>query len=615
MSSGLRHMSGKLVWLMMAALMLGLGGFGVSNFGGGLSRIGSVGGRDITVNDYALSLRAEMNATSQQMGQNLTMEQARSMGIPQRVQAQLFTAATFDNEADRIGLSVGDAEVGRRIMSLKAFHGMDGSFSRDTYKMLLQQNGLTESRFEADQRDEAARTLLQSALIGATAAPGDFTATVTAWAHQKRDFTVGRIAASDLPEPVPAPSEAEVKAYYDAHPEAFTRPETRRITYIWLTPEMLTDKVEVDEKSLRDAYEARKSEYVTPEARMVERLVYPTEAEAAAAKARLDKGEATFETLVTERGLTLADIDLGEVSEADLGAAGKDVFALSEPGVVGPLPSDLGPALYAMNGIIAAKDVSFDEARDDLKQGVALDRARRKILDETSNVSDLLASGASLEEVAKETGMEVGTVAYNSESEDGIVGYESFRKVADQVTADAFPDVADLEDGGIFALRLDGIDAPAVKPLDEVRDKAAEDWTRDETQKRLQAMADDAKAKIAAGASLESLGLITTSYSGLVRNGFIEGISPNTVQEIFAMAPGATEVFQDGAVFNVVKMTNVMDADPADPQLAQAVAQLDAQVAQSLAGDMLQLFTESLQADAKITVDQSAIEAVQAQIQ
>lgn len=615
MASGLRHSGSKLVWAITALLMLGLGGFGVSNFGGGISRIGAVGGRDISINDYALALRSEMNATSQQIGQNLTMDQARSLGIPQRVQAQLFTAATFDNEADRIGLSVGNAEVLRRISSMKAFHGMDGTFNRDTYKMVLQQNGLTETRFEAMQRTEAARTLLQSALLGATAAPEDFVTSVTAWAHQKRDFTIGRIAASDLPTPVPAPTEAEIKAWYDAHPDDFTRPETRRITYIWLTPEMLKDKVEIDEKSLRDAYAARLSDYVTPEARMVERLVYPTEADAEAAKARLDKGEATFETLVSERGLTLADIDLGEVTEAELGTAGKAVFALTEPGVVGPLPSDLGPALYAMNGIIAAKDASFEDAREDLVQGVALDRARRKILDETNNISDLLASGAALEEVAKETGMQVGTVAYNSESEDGIVGYESFRKVADAVTADSFPEVSDLEDGGIFALRLDGIDPPAVKPLDEVRDKVAEVWTAAETRNRLKAMADDAAAKIAAGAGIESLGLITTAYKGLARDSYIEGITPATVQKIFGMASGTTATFEDGEAFDVVTMNNVMDADPADPELAQSVVQLQAQAAQSLAGDMLQLFTEALQANTKITVDQTAIEAVQAQIQ
>ncbi len=60
----------------------------------------------------------------------------------------------------------------------------------------------------------------------------------------------------------------------------------------------------------------------------------------------------TFEQVVAERGLALADIDLGEQARDDLGAAGDAIFALDEPGVVGPLPSDLGPALYRMNAIL-----------------------------------------------------------------------------------------------------------------------------------------------------------------------------------------------------------------------------------------------------------------------
>ena len=66
---------------------------------------------------------------------------------------------------------------------------------------------------------------------------------------------------------------------------------------------MLIDTVEVDEDALQAAYEQRKAEYVIPERRLVERLVYPTRPKAAAAKARLDAGEATFDELVAERGL------------------------------------------------------------------------------------------------------------------------------------------------------------------------------------------------------------------------------------------------------------------------------------------------------------------------
>ena len=73
----------------------------------------------------------------------------------------------------------------------------------------------------------------------------------------------------------------------------------------------------VDEQKLKDLYQNRISEFVIPEKRLVERLVYGTEAEAAAAKAKLDAG-ATFESLVAERKLSLSDIDMGDVSKACL---------------------------------------------------------------------------------------------------------------------------------------------------------------------------------------------------------------------------------------------------------------------------------------------------------
>ena len=93
----------------------------------------------------------------------------------------------------------------------------------------------------------------------------------------------------------------------------------------------------LDETALRDLYESRKAEFQQPERRMIDRLVYPDMAAAQAAKARLDQGQASFDELVAERGLTRADIDQGEVTQAELGAAGAVVFEAPGNGVVGPV--------------------------------------------------------------------------------------------------------------------------------------------------------------------------------------------------------------------------------------------------------------------------------------
>lgn len=48
--------AGMLVWGLMSLLILGLGGFGVTNFGGSVRAIGAVGGKEISTNDYARAL-------------------------------------------------------------------------------------------------------------------------------------------------------------------------------------------------------------------------------------------------------------------------------------------------------------------------------------------------------------------------------------------------------------------------------------------------------------------------------------------------------------------------------------------------------------------------------
>jgi peptidyl-prolyl cis-trans isomerase D len=616
MSSSLRSKKrgNTIIWVLMGLLVLGLGGFGARNFGGSVRSIGTVGDREIDLRDYARTLQREMQAASAQVGRPLSFEQAQVLGIDRAVQAQVIATAALDNEASRIGLSAGDAEVRRKLTAIPAFQGPDGTFDRDAYVLALKQEGFGEREFEAKVRDEAARTLFQSAMLGATAAPEALVGRLAAWATETRDFTVAELIASDLTEPVGTPDEAALKAYYEANPQAFTSPETRHITYVWLSPESVADRVELDEEALRKSYDERVAEFVTPERRLVERLVFPSDAEAEAAKARLDAGEASFEDLAAERGLTLADIDLGEMSKAALGPAGEAVFALAEPGVVGPLPSDLGPALYSMNGILEAQETTFEEARDDLAAEATADQARRLIAEEADGIEDLLASGATLEEVAAEKGMELGTLAFSEGSEEGIAAYAAFRDAAKAVKAEDFPALAQLDDGGVFALRLDSIAAPALQPLDEVRAEAIAAWQREETHRRLVALGEEIRAKVEAGTPLASSGLVTTRFADFARGGFIADTPAEVANEAFRLPEGGTAVVDAPGRVHLVSVTAVHPADAAGEEVVAMREMIEAQVGQSLATDMFQLFTQGLEAKAGIRLDPAAINAVHAQM-
>ena len=56
-----RTQSSMLIWVLMAMLITGLGGFGVTNFGRSVTAIGSVGTQEIEVTTYARALRSQIN--------------------------------------------------------------------------------------------------------------------------------------------------------------------------------------------------------------------------------------------------------------------------------------------------------------------------------------------------------------------------------------------------------------------------------------------------------------------------------------------------------------------------------------------------------------------------
>ncbi|WP_101341784.1 peptidyl-prolyl cis-trans isomerase [Cereibacter azotoformans] len=600
-------------WGLVALMAVGLGGFGVTNFGGGLSTVGSVGDRDITTADYARALQQEMRALGAQINQPVTMEMARAFGLDQQVRRRLVTQAALSNEADRVGLSVGDARVAEEITGSDSFHGPSGQFDRETYRLVLRQNNLSESEFENGLREDISRSLLQGAVGGGFVAPAALVDTLHAYIAERRSFSLLRVQEANLGAPLPEPTEDELQAWYEAHPADFTAPERKRITYAALLPQEVAPTLPVDEEALRRLYDQRLGEFVQPERRLVERLAFSTPEAAAEARARIDEGT-PFETLVSERGLELIDIDMGDVTRDELGAAAEAVFALTEPGVAGPVETGLGPALFRVNGVIAAQETPFEAVRDDLLAEYQQDAAARAISGRRDQIDDLLAAGATLEELGTEAGMKIATVEYAPGLDSDIAGYEAFRTAADALQPDDFPETVQLNDGGLLAMRLDEVVPPQLKPFDEVRDEVAEAVRADVLDKALAARAAEIATAAGEGTDLGSFGPVE-DLGPMTRDGFVENVPDTLVTTAFGMEEGALRAI-DGPGFAGVLRLDTVEPAAGDDEAARALkASLSAQIEQALSQDALALFSNSLMQEAGITLNDAAISAVQAQFQ
>ena len=314
-------------WAILIASFVGFGAFGTVNFSGGVGEIGRVGDTEITTAEYTRALQSEMRSMEAQTGQPMTVEQARQQGVTNRVLSQVVTNAALEDETKRMGLSVGDERVAEALRNIDAFSGSDGSFDRDAYAYALRNAGLNEGEFEENLRRDSARSILQGAVLSGVSLPDTYVDTLLSYVGETRAFTWATLGRDALNTGLPVADEDTLRAFYEDNIEQFTLPETKAITYAWITPEMIVDTVEIDEDTLRAAYEERHDEFNMPERRLVERLVFSDESEAQAAMDRISSGDADFETIVEDRGLVLADTDMGDVTRASLNEAGEPVFS------------------------------------------------------------------------------------------------------------------------------------------------------------------------------------------------------------------------------------------------------------------------------------------------
>lgn len=600
---------------LLGFVALGLVGFGAQNFGGNVRSIGTVGSKVITAVDYRLAVAQTMDDVSRQIGQPITFQFAQSYGLDQSILAELVSNRSLDSEAAGLGLSVGDGRVRDSVVGNPEFAGIDGAFDPEAYGQTLAQLGQSKADYEAAVRDTLTRALLVNAVGSGIPGPEVSANTQLTYLGEQRSLTWARLDPGALTAPLPAPTEAELQAHYEGNPAAYTLPEVRQISYAWLNPDMIAGTVTVAEADLQQLYQDRLADYVKPERRLVERLVFLDDAAAAAARLRLDTAEVDFDALVAERGLALSDIDLGDVVLADLDAAGDAVFAAAPGDVVGPLASPLGPALFRINAVLAAEAVTLDQATPELRAELAAARARRVIEDQIENINNMLAGGATIADLAATTDMEAGQIAWTDTTSDGIAAYEDFRTTAAALQVGAFAELATLQDGGIYVAQLDSITPPTVQPLAAVQDAVLTGWTAAATQAAVLAEADRIATAISGGADFAAFGLTPTVSPDLTRRDFVEATPPGFSAAVFAMPAATAQVIDGGDHAIVVRLDSIAPADLTTEAALAEFEQLNAEAAQGIAQDLLTAFAGAVQESTEVTIDEAAVAAVNARFQ
>ena len=195
--------------------------------------------------------------------------------VPQIIQ-QMISDRALAYEAGRVGLKVSGDEVDNAILdSLPADLVKDGKVDSTTFNAVLQQQGITMQELKADtERQLLIGRLRQTVAQGVFVSPRE----IETEYHRRNDKVKLEYAlvAPAKYQTEAEPTDAELKAYYDAHKAAYKTMEKRTLAVIALTPGGASKPP--DEDLLRKDYTASLDKYRTPDRVQVRHLLVKSDA-------------------------------------------------------------------------------------------------------------------------------------------------------------------------------------------------------------------------------------------------------------------------------------------------------------------------------------------------
>jgi peptidyl-prolyl cis-trans isomerase D len=261
--------------------------------------VATVAGEPISPTEYYRAYENQREMYRQAYGDRFNEDLMKQMNLSEGVVRELVRGKMLRAEAAAAGLAVPPADVTQEITAMKVFQKEDGSFvGFDTYKRVLAANNMTPSYFEARMNEDLLQKRYGKLLAGAMAV----SEAEVREEFKKRNLTAkvdyAYLAEATLQGQVTV-TEAEAKAYYEAHPTEFWQPEKRKINYLLVDQQKLKAGLQVSEQEVADYYDTHSEEFRTDQQVQARHILVKTdtrsEAEARAladaARARLARGE------------------------------------------------------------------------------------------------------------------------------------------------------------------------------------------------------------------------------------------------------------------------------------------------------------------------------------
>jgi peptidyl-prolyl cis-trans isomerase D len=624
--------SGWFAYVMLGAIGLVFVFWGINWTLSAPNYAAKVNGVEISSNEVRQAYQQRLAQVERQRGDK-PLDESERAAIKKQVLDEFVNNEALITRADDLGYRVSDQEVIAAMAQIPALQN-NGKFDYNHAIAVLRSQGRSIAEIEALFRRDLKLRQLDTALASSSFVTKTELTHLQALMRQQREISWVTLPAAKYSAEA-TPSDADLKAYYDAHKAEYMTPETVALRYVEVNLNDLAAQVPVDDAKLRAYYEEQKTKtpelFVQPEKRHLRHIL-------------LQVGDPKEDAVVKAKAEALAKraqsgedfAKLAQANSQDPGSAGKGgdlgwaerktfvpefanaAFSMKDGEISAPVKTQFGYHIIKVEGIQAAATKTFEEARADLETDYRRTEAERMFNDAQDRLADAaLQSGTDIGSVAHKAGLTVHEIASFSRTDGGgelgktpAVLQAAFSQ---DVLEGHLSSMIEVDKGRGVVLQASDHKTPAQMPLEAVRDQVVVAWKKQRGAELAAAAATDALKALNGGKSwdsvVQSLGQSAPAPKFVSRS---DAAVPMSVRRdaFDAPKPEGKPVYSSVTLDNgdsaVLALTGVRE-DPS-AQAAMQEAQLKREFAQEGASGEAQAYAAAARTDAKVQLNLPALD-------
>jgi len=397
---------GWVAYLIVGLITIPFALFGINEYFTGASNVvvASINDNDITQEEFLSEFQPQQRRLQQNLAEKYDSE--FDTVLKQSVLNQMIDRRLLDNLAERLSYATTKGEL-NAIISMNDLFLEDGKFSIDRYKQLLRLNGYTTKQYEDIKAKELTQNQIKYNLLDSAFVVPSQLERLKSLNDQQRQFNYIVLNANDYTEKVKV-EEKSVKDYYSNQKESFFAPEQVKIEFVELTIDGVAKDVEVNDDELFNFYEDEKARFSTEEQRKAQHILLEDETTANKVYDLITQG-ADFAKLAGEYSQDPGSKDNG----GDLGFFTKgvmmpefenQVFSMAVDELSAPIKTEFGHHIIKLTAIKAGTEKDFNSVKTEVTELYTKAEAQKSLYKLTEQLENL-AYEASLEEISDQMGL------------------------------------------------------------------------------------------------------------------------------------------------------------------------------------------------------------------